>query len=126
MQIRQFNLSQALGLSLVMLAAAGCGYSAQNLSLDKPAAEAACAAFLEAWRSGKKPADLKPDIIVGDFAWEAGQQLASFEVLPNPTSDGTNLHITVRLWLKDADGKESQSAVTYVVGTSPVVTIFRD
>jgi hypothetical protein len=49
----------------------------------------------------------------------------AFELLPNEENDGTNLHIPVELTLKDDKGKESKPKVLYIVGTSPVVTVFR-
>ena len=79
---------------------------------------------LTAWIDGKKPEDLKPEIIMGDFAWDSGKKLVSFQILTkDETSDGTNLHIKVKRKFK-TDGKESESEVLYIVGTSPVITIF--
>jgi hypothetical protein len=114
----------ALWLGLVV-ALAGCQQGARGLSLDPAKARESCTAALTAWKEGKKPADLKPAIIVGDETWDAGKILTAFEVLPGEENDGTNLHIPVELTLKNDKGKESKSRVLYIVGTSPVVTVFR-
>ena len=113
-------------LLLPMIGFSGCGYSAQDLSLDQDEARNACQTFLKSWQDGSTSKSLEPDIVGTDEDWSAGQKLVSFEVLPDETNDGTNLHIPVRLKMADAAGKESQAEVTYCVGTSPVVTVFRD
>ncbi len=114
------------GVWLALMAAlTGCQKGARSLSLDPEKARESCTAALTAWKEGKKPADLKPGIIVGDETWDAGKALTAFELLPGEENDGTNLHVPVQLTLKDDKGKESRSKVLYIVGTSPVVTVFR-
>lgn len=103
----------------------GCSRSARNLSLNQPQARDACHEFLTAWQSGKTVADLKPKIIGRDSDWERGQKLESFEILKDERRDGPNLHLTVRRTLKNDAGQVTQQEVAYVVGTSPVVTVFR-
>jgi hypothetical protein len=117
---------QAMMWVAVALAAGACRQTSRDLSLDEARAREACKTVLEAWQAGKQPADLKPDIIASDYVWLSGQKLVSFEVLPEEFNDGTNLHINVALTLQDADGKEKKSNALYIVGTSPVVTVFRD
>jgi hypothetical protein len=111
---------------VLLVLSTGCSRTARDLHLDQPKAREACKTFLSAWKEGKKTADLKPKVIGRDFAWDAGQKLVAFEFLPDETNDGTNLHIPVRLTLQKEDGPESQSDAIYVVGTSPVVTVFRE
>ena len=103
----------------------GCDRSARSLSLNQPKAREACNEFLTAWKNGKQIADLKPKIIGRDSDWETGKKLESFEILKDERSDGPNLHLTVRRIVKDSTGREIQQEVFYVVGTSPVVTVFR-
>jgi hypothetical protein len=84
--------------------------------------------FLDAWKQGARPAALKagsPSIIAGDYAWEAGAKLLSYEIAPTETNDGTNLHATVKLVLDGPQSGDAQGDVVYIVGTSPVITIFR-
>lgn len=118
-------LRRLLVLVVLSCAILGCDRSARSLSLNQPRAREACNEFLTAWKNGKQVADLKPKIIGRDSDWETGKKLESFEILKDERSDGPNLHLTVRQTLKDATGKEIQQEVAYVVGTSPVVTVFR-
>ena len=111
--------------AVLPLLLAGCGQSAQSLSLDPAQALGACNTFLKAWQEGRTPSDLKPDIVGPDYDWAAGQRLVAFEVLSGEKSDGTNLHIPVRLTLEDGGGAKSEAEALYTVGTSPVVTVFR-
>ena len=112
-------------LVVLSCAVVGCDRSARSLSLNQPQARAACNEFLTAWKNGKQVADLKPKIIGRDSDWETGKKLESFEILKDEQSNGPNLHLTVRQIIKDAAGREIQQEVAYVVGTSPVVTVFR-
>lgn len=109
----------------LLLLVAGCGGGeTQALPLDKELARSSIQKALEAWQSGKKPADLRPEITIGDPAWDAGRPLKSFQILRDEeTSDGSNLHIRVQRMFGDG-GDKSESKVIYIVGTSPVITIF--
>ncbi len=111
----------------LLLSLCGCG---EKVGVDRPLnpdlARSSLEKALNAWVEGKRPADLKPDIIMGDFAWEAGKTtLVAFEILKDKeSSDGSNLYIPVMREFKTAQGKTSKSETTYIVGTSPVITIF--
>lgn len=118
--------SSALCLcGFLFIAQVGCQKTARSLPLDQPQARDACMEFLTAWKDGKKIEDLKPKIIGRDSDWAAGKKLDSFEILPGEKSDGPNLHLTVRRTLKDEKGRSIKQEVQYVVGTSPVITVFR-
>lgn len=115
-------LSVTVIMSLFLVS--GCERSARDLPLNENVAEESLQKSLQAWVDGQTPDDLKPEITMGDFAWDSGKTLVSFEILTDQQkSDGTNLHIPVKRKFK-SDGKESESTVTYIVGTSPVITIF--
>lgn len=109
----------------LLLCAAGCGSSeTAPHPLDPQAARAAVQKALQAWQHGGKPADLKPGIIIGDSAWEQGRKLVAFEVVAaEETTDGSNLHIRV-LRTFENNGAKTESKVTWIVGTHPVITIF--
>lgn len=120
----QCHMTSGLVLLLVMTVA-GCQRGANALSLNEPLAREACQEFLTAWKDGKKAADLKPKIIGRDSDWEAGKKLESFEILPEEKKHGPNLHLNVRRTLKDLKGRTIKQDVEFVVGTSPVITVFR-
>jgi hypothetical protein len=115
--LRRVNLI----LCLVIFSLAGCGSSeTAPYPLDQELARSSVEKAMQAWVDGKTPKDLKPEIIMGDSGWEQGRKLVSFEIIhEEETSDGSNLHIRV---LRKFDSGETK--VTYIVGTSPVVTIF--
>lgn len=88
--------------------------------LDQDLARASVQKAMQAWVDGKTPKELEPEIVVGDTSWQQGEKLVSFEIVTNEeTSDGSNLHIVVKQKFDSSD-----SEVTYIVGTSPVITIF--
>lgn len=88
--------------------------------LDEELARGSVQKAMQAWVDGKTPKELQPDIVVGDPAWEQGKKLVSFEIVADEeTTDGSNLHIRVKRKLDTLESK-----VTYIVGTTPVVTIF--
>ena len=49
-------------LTVAALAAHGCQQTSRDLSLDIEQARTACTTFLDAWKAGKQPDDLRPDI----------------------------------------------------------------
>ena len=114
-----------LVVAMLCMVMAGCSRSARSLSLNQPKAREACTAFLKAWKDGKKIGDLAPKIIGRDSDWERGKKLEAFDLSPEDHSDGTNLHLKVRRIVKDDKGRQVNEEVGYVVGTSPVVTVFR-
>ena len=118
----------AMAGAVLAAALGGCGPGARGLSLDKPAARESLVAFLEAWKQGRPPAEFKeqsPEVVVRDPDWESGQKLVSYRVVEDQADDGTNLHPSVELVLRDERGRTRNQKITYVVGTDPVVTIFR-
>lgn len=115
-------LVYAIALPLML---GGCSRTARDLKLDADLARASLNEALKAWENGKHPEELAPEIIVGDASWNAGQTLVSFEIKSaDERSDGTNLYIPVACQLRDSKGKVTKTETIYIVGTSPVITIF--
>jgi hypothetical protein len=84
---------------------------------------------MESWKEGKTPDDLKnesPSVVVQDTEWSAGTKLLSYEIIGEGKPVDANLIAKVKLKLSNTEGKETEKTVTYVVGTSPVLTVFRD
>jgi hypothetical protein len=112
------------------LAPVGCSPGPQRAAAVDPAsARTALQSALDAWKAGQKPADLKagsPAITVQDLDWESGSRLVSYEVKSEGTHDNANLRIPVSLTLSGPSGGEQTKEVTYVVGTSPAITVFRE
>lgn len=116
--------------ALLVSLAAGCGRSnGRSLSVDAELAKQSFDTFLSAWKQGKAPSDLRslsPSIISGDEDWSAGSKLVDYRITDRVFNDGANLHLTAELQLTGAKKKKpGKTSVSYVVGTSPVITIFR-
>jgi hypothetical protein len=114
---------------LVPLAVSGCNSGgAADLAVEPDLARESLIAFLDAWQAGRSPADLKsrsPSIIAGDHAFAAGTKLVTYTLVGDDTDDGANLHTSVDLVLQDDKSGEVKERIAYIVGTEPVITVFR-
>lgn len=111
---------------------AGCGETGgANLKVDPDLAKRSLNSFLETWNRGEAMETLEkanPRIVGRDPLWANGAKLTEFKI-GKETSDGANLHIEVELKVAaegGASGAATPQTVTYVVGTSPVITVFRN
>jgi hypothetical protein len=112
----------------VAVSLTGCGVRPRAAPLDEELANASLKATLESWKKGEPPATLKngsPSIIAQDPDWVAGARLLAHEFAGESKRDGENLFVPVKLTLKAKNGKQSLKTVTYVIGTSPQVMVFR-
>jgi len=110
-------------LALLVGLSPGCGSSPQPVDASK--AKQSLIAALDAWKRGDRPESLKP-VVVQDMDWMNGAKLVAYELAGNAKEDTLILRCPVKLKLVGADGKESERTVTYIVGTSPVTTVFRE
>ena len=97
--------------------------------VDPSRARDALKTALESWKKGDTIDSLKsgsPPIVAQDFDWMAGHRLVAYEVSGEGKDDDANLRIPVRLTLRTSRGQEVKKRVSYVVGTSPSVTVFRE
>jgi hypothetical protein len=106
----------------------GCGPpSARDLPLDKALAKQSLTAALDAWKAGEKAAALKdrtPPIVVGVPVWDGGAKLTDYKIV-SETDAGANLHLEVELTM-DRGGQATTSQATFIVSTSPAITVFTD
>jgi hypothetical protein len=112
----------------LLLHSAGCGPH-QNTPVDVNVAQETLQTTLENWKLGLTPEEMQngtPKIVVQDMDWSSGAELLSYEIQSDSRPMDANLVAKVKLTLRDQDGKEVQKTATYVVGTSPVLTVFRD
>jgi hypothetical protein len=118
---------RAAAWMFALLLIAGCGGQSGPVKLDKQLAKDSFTTFLETWKRGETPDSLrqKSAITSRDEDWNAGAKLVSYRVVDIEKDDGSNLHAVVELDLQDPTGEQRTSQVTYVVGTSPVITVFR-
>jgi hypothetical protein len=118
-----------LALLVLVLAAVGCGseYSAAAHRVDPESARSTLVAVLDSWKSGEKPdawQQKSPSVVIQDFDWMGGAKLTSYEIVTTKAIDA-NLHCEVKLSLTDPQSRDSEKTVTYLVSTSPVLTVFR-
>jgi len=121
----RFRAGIPLALTIGLLTVTGCGGSHR---VQPDVAQQTLKTTLESWKEGKAPEslkDAKPSIVVQDADWSAGAKLVEYQIQEGATPVDSNLYATVKLKLKDAKGDESEKTTTYVVGTSPVLTVFR-
>lgn len=116
---------------LVLAAAiscSGCGGPASAEPVNPTKARETLAGVLDGWKNGDTPAQWQnrsPKIVVQDFDWQSGMKLKDYEILGDGEARDANLFCQVRLALYDPAGGEVQKLVSYVVGTDPVLTVFR-
>ncbi len=117
-----------VGLPLMGLLA-GCGPRGDRHALDRDVAVRSLTRFFDEWKAGGTAASLQagdPAVVGKDPDWDAGRKLDSWTLVDSSFSDGVNLHAVVRLKLASGAGDSREREITYLVGTSPVITIFRD
>jgi hypothetical protein len=84
--------------------------------------------MLDAWKAGRKAEEMRsesPEMIVGDADWKRGRRLADYEI-GSGVFDGKNLRIPVTLTIVRPPKGQQKVVANYIVGTRPVVTLFRD
>ena len=117
-----------LGGFLCMALLMGCSDKV-GAPVSLPIAQEILEAAMEGWKEGKSPKDLlaeKPSIVVQEREWNGETKLLDYEILSNDKPTGPNLIATVKLKLSQADGKVIEKTATYVVGTSPGLTVYRN
>lgn len=98
-------------------------------TVDATVARTALKTVLEIWKKGDKPETAKdgsPSIVVQDLDWSGGMALTSYEIQGEGKFDDANLRVPVTLNLKQPNGKSPTRKASYVVGTSPAITVFRE
>lgn len=115
---------------IFLLTLAGCGggdYDAAAHVVDSEAARSTLVSVLDGWKAGDKPdawQQKTPQVVIQDFDWLGGAQLTAYEILKTEAIDA-NLHCQVKLTLNDPERGSSEKTVTYLVSTSPTLTVFR-
>jgi hypothetical protein len=122
-------LATCLGvLSALMLS--GCSGSSPAAAVDAPLARESLKVALDHWKKGEDPKSLLSSatpMTAQDYEWASGAKLLDYEILDNGREEAANLRVQVKITLTE-QGKTKSVAKTasYVVGTSPSVTVFRD
>lgn len=133
--LRSFHLKRRSIARLFAIANAvallgGCG-SGQRLAdpVNAELARKSLTTVLDAWKNGEGPETLQravPPIVVQDLDWTSGFALNSYVIEGEGEFDDANLRVPVALKLKSPAGKAVERRASYVVGTSPSITVFRE
>lgn len=128
MSHRRGTCQRLLWIVLGLTVLAGCGAPPAGPSGTTDDAGKQLSAALDAWKAGKKPADLqnvKPVVHVADQDWQTGKLLKSYQLSDAPTKNGGSWRVAAVLTLS-AEGKpEQQKNVLYEVTLQPAITILR-
>ncbi|REJ88899.1 MAG: hypothetical protein DWQ34_21015 [Planctomycetota bacterium] len=106
----------------------GCSDGMGPHPVDAVQARSTLEAVLQSWQDGATPESWKeksPSVVVQDMDWRLGKKLTSFEILEPTQAVDANLHCRVKLTLEDPESGAVERTVKYVVGTDPVLTVFR-
>jgi hypothetical protein len=115
--------------AVLLLLAGGCSERPKTAApVNADQARSTLKTALDAWRDGKTPDSLQqgsPRIVVQDMDWKQGMTLKSYQLIGSGDERDANLECAVKLSLVDPQGKPLEKTVTYIVGTDPVLTVFR-
>jgi hypothetical protein len=124
----QLLMQAHLGGFICLILATGCSDKAGapvNINVAQKILESA----MKSWQDGKSSKDLlagTPSVFVQEAEWNEETKLVGYEIISNDQPAGPNLIATVKLKLSKPDGKVTEKTATYVVGTSPSFTIYRN
>jgi len=120
---------------LATLLLPGCSNSSVANPVDELQARDALKIALDAWKKGETSQSLASSstpMTVQDFEWDTGSKLIDYELVGDGRADGPNLRIQVKLTTTGEsvkgkkEAKPTEKKASYVVGTSPRLTVFRD
>jgi hypothetical protein len=120
------NKSASVLVVAMLLLVAGCGGAGGGGTEQE--ARTALTNALDAWKAGRTATDMRsenPEVVVGDSDWKQGRKLVAYEI-GSGMFDGKNLRVPVTLTVAQPPRGNRKLVVNYIVGTRPVVTIFRD
>jgi hypothetical protein len=116
--------------SLLLLGvAAGCTRQQHAAPVNPELARKSLRQVLDGWKRGDDMASFRqasPSITVQDMDWTSGYKLLDYEIVGDGKYDDANLLCPVKLKLQDPKGNAVNREVTYMVGTDPVITVFRE
>ena len=117
-------------LMLLALVLSGCSDSRQPSPVNASIARESLKAALDHWKKGEDPKSLLSSatpITAQDFEWSAGAKLLDYQILDEGRDEGSNLRVQVKITLAgEGKNKPVEKKASYVVATSPSVTVYRD
>lgn len=123
-----FRAPAVFALALMFTVISGCS-DPVGAPVKLNTAQQILSGAMECWKEGKTPKDLlaaSPPVFVQEQEWNDGVTLVDYEIISNDQPVGPNLIATVKLKLEKPAGKVTEKTATYVVGTSPSLTVYRN
>jgi hypothetical protein len=121
-------VAASLGVLSVLLLS-GCSGSSRANPVDPSLARESLKVALDHWKKGEDPKSLQSSatpMVAKDFDWDSGAKLLDYQILDERAEDA-NLRVQVKITLgPQGKSKTVEKKASYVVGTSPSVTVFRD
>jgi hypothetical protein len=116
-------------LTVLWFSLSGCAGEPRARAVDVELARATLIQVLEHWKSEGTIEELRessPEIVVQEAHWSAGRRLKEFSLAGDGRAEDANWFCEVELTLlSESGGEPTKKTVTYVVGTDPVLTVFR-
>ena len=117
-----------LSCVIVLAMVAGCS-GPRHEPVDADVARNALIQVLETWKRGGTVGELRaqtPEIVVQEALWTGGAALTEYSLLDQGRVEDANLFCEAELTIqRPGTGKVEKKKVTYIVGTAPVITVFR-
>jgi hypothetical protein len=118
-------------LVLATLLLPGCSSYGSAKPVNVAQARDALKIALDAWKNGESTQSLASSstpMTVQDFEWDGGAKLIDYQLMDDGKPEDANLRIAVKLTMTGKPGtkKNLEKKASYVVGTSPRLTVFRD
>jgi hypothetical protein len=114
---------------LVVPGLSGCWGPSRANPVDASLARESLKVALDHWKQGEDPKLLQSSatpMVARDFDWDSGAKLLDYQILDDKEEDA-NLRVQVKITLsQQGKSKAVEKKASYVVGTSPSVTVFRD
>ena len=119
------------GLTLCLLSSLALltGCSSSLVEVDSDTAQEALVTVMESWKEGKAPDDLldeRPSITVQETDWNDEIKLLEYHLFEDSRPAGPNLVARVKLKLSKQDGAVIEKTATYVIATSPKISVYRN
>jgi hypothetical protein len=121
-------VAASLGV-LAILMLSGCSGPSRANPVDPSLARESLKIALDHWKKGEDSQTLQASatpMVAKDYEWDAGAKLLDYQILDERSEDA-NLRVQVKITLgQQGKSKSVEKKASYVVGTSPSVTVFRD
>jgi len=126
---RRYTLLLICCMMICTIMICGCGAEPRAAPVDLAVARVTLKEVMEHWKSGGKIDNLrsrKPEVVVQEALWSEGRKLLNYSLVGEGRPEDANWFCEVELTLEsDAGNEPVKKKITYVVGTDPVLTVFR-